>query len=297
MRHPLIALPPLDALRGFVAAARRLSITQAADDLCLTQSAVSRQIQALEERLGTQLFTRSNRSITLTMAGEQLFRLCSPWMDKLAELSDSLREEIRPRTVTISASIGVASLWILPRLGAFQAAHPDIDVRLAANNRVEDLAQEDIDLAIRYSAAAQAGPNAQHLFDEQIVPVASPAVAQRVLAHPRGLLSEVLLDLERNSRPWLRWSYWLERKAPGLRAKGFLYFHQYDQIIQAALEGHGVALGRLPLIQNMLKDGRLQALASVPQGVPDYAYWLLQAVPEPREEVRHFRDWLLHSLR
>lgn len=153
MAHPLLNLPPLDALRGFVAAARRLSITAAAQDLCLTQSAVSRQVQALEERLGTPLFVRGNRSIALTDAGRQLFDLTSPWLDRLAELAGALQQD-SPRPVTISASIGVATLWILPRLGAFQAAHPDLDLRMATSNRLMDLREDGVDLAIRYAPAA-----------------------------------------------------------------------------------------------------------------------------------------------
>ena len=296
MPHPLVSLPPLDALRGFVAAARRLSITAAAEDLCLTQSAVSRQIQSLEERLGTRLFTRSNRSISLTPAGEQLFRLASPWMDRLGELAESLRSERRARPVTVSASVGVASLWILPRLGAFLGTHPDIDVRVAATNRVMDLAQEDVDLAIRYSPTAAAPEHAIHLFHEDVVPVASPAVAASAFTGDEGLLGQVLLDLDDRRRPWLHWAQWLDDFGLARKPRGTLQFNQYDQLIQAAVEGHGVALGRVPLILPLLKDGRLVAQPERRRAVPDYSYWLLQADPAPRAEVAVFRDWLVQQL-
>jgi len=296
MPHPLLSLPPLDALRGFVAAARRLSITAAAEDLCLTQSAVSRQIQALEERLGTRLFTRSNRSIALTPAGEQLFRLASPWMDRLGELAESLRGERRARPVTISASVGVAALWILPRLGAFLSAHPDVDVRVAASNRVMDLAQEGVDLAIRYSPTSAPPEHAIHLFHEDVVPVASPAVAASAFAGDDELLGQVLLDLDDRRRPWLHWAQWLEDWQLPRKPKGTLQFNQYDQLIQAAVEGHGVALGRVPLILPLLKDGRLVAQHERRRSVPDYSYWLIQAEAEPRAEVIVFRDWLVEQL-
>lgn len=298
MQNRLVSLPPLDALRGFVAAARRMSITAAADDLCLTQSAVSRQIQALEERLGVQLFTRSSRSITLTEAGEQLFQLASPWMERLLDLTESLRQDGRLRPVTISASIGVASLWLLPKLGAFQTAHPHIDVRLAASNRVMDLERDGIDLAIRYSPATPATEGGLRLFDEEVAPVASPAVAASAFGRPGlladPLLAHVLLDFDDRGRPWLHWDYWL--KAQGLeqrKPKGYLHFNQYDQVIQAAVEGHGVALGRLALLLPMLKDGRLVARMDQRLQVDDNGYWLMQAPGKQREEVAVFRDWLL----
>jgi DNA-binding transcriptional LysR family regulator len=297
MQNRLVSLPPLDALRGFVAAARRLSITAAAADLCLTQSAVSRQIQALEERLGVQLFIRNSRSIALTEAGEQLFHLASPWLDKLADLADALLQEKRIKPVTISASIGVASLWILPRLGAFQAAHPNIDIRLATSNRLVDLKQDEVDLAIRYGGRAHVPDDALHMFGEAVVPVASKALAASAFGQPDSVLDHVLLDLDDRGRTWLHWTPWLAAHGMDQRQpKGYLHFNQYDQVIQAAIEGHGVALGRLALVLPMLKDGRLAAQMDQRMQVDGYGYWLLQAAPHPRPDVAIFRDWLLQQV-
>jgi DNA-binding transcriptional LysR family regulator len=296
MQNRLVSLPPLDALRGFVAAARRMSITAAADDLCLTQSAVSRQIQTLEERLGTPLFTRSNRSIALTAAGEQLFQLASPWMDRLLDLADSLREDTRVRPVTVSASMGVASLWLLPRLGEFQTAYPHIDVRVATSNRVLDLERDGIDLAIRYSPASHATQGGLPLFDEAVAPVASPAVAASAFSRPDALLEHVLLDLDDKVGPWLHWEYWLrEQGLEQRKPKGRLHFNHYDQLIHAAAGGHGVAVGRLPLLLHMLGDGRLVARMDQSLHVDDYRYWLMAAPGQQRAEVAVFRDWLLQQ--
>jgi DNA-binding transcriptional LysR family regulator len=299
MQNRLVTLPPLDALRGFVAAARRMSITAAADDLCLTQSAVSRQIQALEEKLGTPLFTRRNRAIALTPAGEQLFQLASPWMDKLLDLADTLRQDSRVRPVTVSASIGVASLWMLPRLGEFQAAHPHIDVRVATSNRLLDLERDGVDLAIRYSPASPATQGGLKLFDEVVAPVASPALAASAFREPAALLEHVLLDLDERVGPWLHWEYWLKAQglaqAPGRRPKGRLHFNQYDQLIHAAAGGHGVALGRLPLLLPMLRDGTLAARLDLSLQVDDYRYWLMEAPGTQRAEVAAFRDWLIEQ--
>ncbi len=300
MTNPLLNLPPLDALRGFVATARRLSITAAARDLCLTQSAVSRQIQALEARLGTPLLVRGKRQIALTDAGRQLFALASPWLDQLADLAAALRPGTRP--VTISASIGVASLWVLPRLGDFQAAHPDIDLRVETSNRVMDLAREGVDLAIRYSPAAHVRAahspaahlpaNPLHLFAEELVPVASPAVAAGAFRDDAALARQVLLELDDPAHAFLHWAPWLQACSVAARPARMLRFNQYDQLIQAAIEGNGVALGRIALILPALRDGRLVAQPGRRRAVGEYGYWLLQA-DVPRPEVATVRDWLL----
>ncbi|AVR94526.1 LysR substrate-binding domain-containing protein [Pseudoduganella armeniaca] len=292
MSHPLLNLPPLDALRGFVATARRLSITAAAQDLCLTQSAVSRQIQALEERLGTALLVRGSRQVALTDAGQQLFALASPWLDQLAELTATLRQQGRVQPVTISASIGVVSLWLLPRLGDFQAAHPDVELRVETSNRVMDLQREGVDLAIRYAPASAVPADALHLFDEEIVPVASPAVAAGAFADGATLAQHVLLELHDRSHPFLQWTPWLRQRSLDTAARGTLRFNQYDQLIQAAVEGNGIALGRLPLILPALRDGRLVAAMRQRATGADYGYWLLQAATRARPEVATVRDWL-----
>jgi len=291
----LNALPPLDALKGFVATARRGSITAAADELCLTQSAVSRQIQSLEQRLGAPLFVRGKRGIVLTAAGEGLFAIAAPMLSQLADFAGALRAAPQPNPVTIAAGIGVAALWILPRLGAFQALHPGVDVRLAAGNALSDLEREGIDLAIRYCDAAQAPPGALHLFDEIVVPVASPALAARAFA-PGALLEHTLLELDDAPRTWLHWHAWL--RARGIRRKPprSLHFNQYDQVVQAALEGHGVALGRLALVEPMLGAGRLAAQLEEARRVPGRGYWLLDGLDAGRADVALFRAWLLREL-
>lgn len=293
----LLTLPPLDAIRGFVAVARRMSITLAAKDLCLTQSAVSRQIQSLEEHLGTPLLIRKHRAIALTAEGEQLLHLASPWLDRLSEFSESLRQGSHMRPVTITALISVAALWILPRLGAFQDSHPNIDVRVSANNRVINLKQESFDLAIRYARAGEVPVGAIRLFGEKVLPVASPKVAARAFKSPDALLGEVLLEFDEMARPWLQWSDWLTATGlPHAKPKAYLHLNQYDQVIQAAIEGHGVALGRVALVLPMLKDGRLVALADNGFGNSDYAYWLIDESPSPRSEVQEFRNWIIKEV-
>jgi LysR family glycine cleavage system transcriptional activator len=184
----------------------------------------------------------------------------------------------------------------MPRLGAFQAAHPQIDIRLAASDRVVDLAQEGVDLAIRYSAATNVAANAVKLFDEVVVPVASPSVGARAFAHPDALAQHILLDFDVRGRPWLHWSTWLKTQEREQKPKGYLHFNQYDQVIQAAIEGHGVALGRLALVLPMLSDGRLVAQIERRMLVEGYGYWLIEASEQPRPEVAVFRDWLTEQV-
>ncbi|WP_082584011.1 LysR substrate-binding domain-containing protein [Noviherbaspirillum sp. Root189] len=299
MNNPLLNLPPLDALRGFVAVARRLSITQAANDLCLTQSAVSRQIQALEEYLGTPVFVRKHRAIALTDAGERLMALASPWMDRLAAFTDSVRNNGHTRSITITASFGVTALWLLPKLAAFQDANPNIDVRVTATTRVLELKQEGIDLAIRYAREADVPSGAIRLFGERIIPIASKAVAAQAFKHPNALLNEVLLEYdEPRARPWLRWSEWLA--ASGMadaKPKAYLHCNQYNQLVQLAVDGRGIALGRVALILPMLADGRLVVMPIDKIGESDYAYWLVDAIPDAHPDVAKFRDWLISEAR
>jgi LysR family glycine cleavage system transcriptional activator len=297
MNHFIYRTPPLDAIRGFVAVARRMSITLAAQDLFLTQSAVSRQIRTLEEYLGTPLFIRKHRAIEMTDVGEQLFALASTWFDRLIEFSETTRKDVHVRPVTITASIGVASLWILPKLGAFQALHPAIDVRLAANNRVLDLEEESIDLAIRYCREATTPHGSIRLFGEKIVPVANPAVAARAFTGHPDFRNEVLLELDMRALPWLRWSDWLvATHQADAKPRQYLHFNQYDQVIQAAIEGHGVALGRLALVMPMLADGRLVCQPQANVGISDLAYWLIKSEHPARAEVDIFAEWLIDEV-
>jgi len=296
MRNDFLSLPSLDAVRGFVAVARRMSITLAAQDLCLTQSAVSRQVQMLEEQLGVPLFRRKHRGLELTADGERLLALAAPWLDSLHDFVRSVRAPDRPPVVTITASNGVSALWLLPRLGDFQAEHPALDIRVVTSDRILNLDLEGIDLAIRYCRAADAPDGAVRLFGEEVVPVASPAVAARAFARDGALLDEVLLEFDNRSRPWLRWADWLATlRLPDARPRRALHFNQYDQAVQAAMQGHGVALGRIALVRDMLADGRLVAHGGVPCAVSEYDYWLVGPGADSRPAARLLADWILRQ--
>lgn len=299
MSVALLKLPSLDLIRGFVAVGRRMSITLAAQDLCLTQSAVSRQVQALEEALGVQLLRRGYRSVAFTPNGERLFRSADSALQMLQDAVGHFKNPAERPPVTITASIGVTALWLLPRLGSFQSAHPTIDVRVAATNKLLDLRTENIDLAIRYCEASDAPENSARLFGESVVPVAHPSLAGATLDSPQAIASQVLIEYDDPGRPWLHWNQRLAAAGlDAIRPKQVLRFNQYDQAIQAALAAQGIALGRLPLVEPLLAQGRLVRIAS-PTGAaaPAYAYWLVRLRQEARPDVTAVVTWILAQAR
>lgn len=300
MPLPLLKLPPLDLIRGFVAVGRRMSITLAAQDLCLTQSAVSRQVHALEEQVGTPLLLRGYRSIRFTPAGERLFRSADGAVQQLQDVLGELRADDTPQPVTLSATIGVTGLWLLPRLSRFQQQHPGVDLRVSANNQLADLRHDGIDLAIRYTTSAAVPPGSSWLFGESVAPVAHPRVAAALAA--AGGERPALLELDDTGHPWLRWPGWRDwldaLGFPAKRGAGVLHFNQYDQVIQAALDGQGLALGRMGLIQPLLAAGRLQLLAAPRQmSEAEHAYWLVCASERPRAEVTRVAEWIVAEAR
>lgn len=292
MHDPLLKLPPLDPLRGFVAAARHLSFTRAADELCLTQSAISRQVQALESALGTPLFVRGVRSLALTAAGQRLAAAAEGWLAEYGALAAALREP-GARPVTVTASIGISALWLVPRLRDFQARHPDAEVRIAAGNRVVDLAREDIDLALRYCADRDAPAGAVKLFGETLFPVAHPSVAAGLTLDAASLPQLTLLDYDEPGFPWLGWEHWLAACGlEGVRPRSRLVYNHYDQPIHAATTGLGIALGRAVLVDPMLEDGRLMAVGSRRLEIEGRGFWLVPAPRPMRPEVARFADWV-----
>ncbi|MGQ0752420.1 MAG: transcriptional regulator GcvA [Betaproteobacteria bacterium] len=293
-------LPALDLLKAFEAAARHLSFTKAGAELYLSQSAVSRQIQQLEAQLGVALFLRRTRALLLTDAGQRYFRAVAQALKDLREATARLEGPSQDCTVRVTTTVTFASLWLVPRLADFQEKHPGIAVHVAADNTVRDLDREGLDLSIRYSTARVAGPGASKLFGERVLPVCSPKLlARRRIERPEDLQHFVLLhyeDPEQNT-PWLSWEVWFEvMKVKRFTPKGTLYFSHYDQAIRAAVNGQGVALGRLPLIAGMLQEGSLVAPlrdARYSTDSEDRAYWLITSdAAHARGPVQTFVAWL-----
>jgi DNA-binding transcriptional LysR family regulator len=294
----LAELPSLDLIRGFEAAARNLSFTKAAEELYVTQSAVSRQVKMLEEHLGIELFERRHRALLLTETGQEFYRAATSAMKLLAESASRIKDRGQNRILTVSATIGFISLWLIPRLAEFRALHPEIDIRIDANNKMHDLRQGDIEVAIRYCPTEMAPEGAVKLFGEEVLPVCSPKILTRSkpLQTAEDLQHHVLLHLDiqdAKAVPWLTWTVWLEvMQAAHIKPHGALRFNQYDQVIQAALDGQGVALGSSALVRHLLRDGRL--IAPLPKASKSQrAYFALTAPQhEHRADVIAFVNWL-----
>ena len=289
-------LPPLDRLEVFEAAARNLSFTRAATELHLTQSAVSRSIALLEERLGFELFERRHRALRLTERGQALYAAAIEALERLNDAVGRLRASQAAHTLTVTTSLSFAALWLIPRLAGFTRTHPGVDVRIAASNEVQDLDRSGIDVAVRYTRAERA-PGATRLFGEEVVPVCSPTLARdpaRALARPEDLRHHVLLHVEDlHATPWLVWAQWLEAAGiPDLKPAGALHFSHYDQLVRAAVDGQGVALGRTPLMRDLLRSGKLVTPFARTIASPRCYYLLRSRRSHGNPDVDLFEEWL-----
>jgi len=287
----------LDLLRGFRAAARHLSFTRAAAELCITQSAVSHEVKALEEQLGQPLFSRVNRSLLLTEAGEKLYRAVDDALDSI----DSVVTEVAQveQTLSVTSTVPFASLWLGPRLPEFTRLHPEIGVRLTASNDLLDLRRERIDVAIRHVSAGDDAPSDIKLFDHEMFPVCAPALLRRpggMIETPADLAHHVLLEFEtvRNGRPWYDWHTWLRaRRIRALKPAGWQRFSHYDQLIEAALGGSGVAMGRWPALSRHLAQGALVPPLAATEGVVVGALYVIAPHMARHAATQSFVAWLL----
>ncbi len=295
-------LPPLNALRAFEAAARHLSFTKAADELHVTQAAVSHQVKTLEEYLGVQLFQRRNKAVLLTEAGQ----LCLPGLregfDRLAAAIATVRAKGAENLLSVTVTPSVAAKWLVPRLDRFRAVQPTIDVRIDASTALVDLARESFDLGIRYGAGHYPGLRTDLLLDEDISPVCSPRLLDgpQPLKSPADLRAHTLLHTEWSARgdAWPDWRMWLlAAGAPDVDWTRGTQFNDPTLAIQAAIEGQGVALGRSALVQHDLARGRL--VRPFDLSVPGkFSYYVVSTrAAAERPKVSAFRDWLLAEAR
>ncbi len=298
MRNRQYDLPPLDQLEAFEAAARHLSFTRAGDELALTQSAVSRQVAALEAFYGAPLFKRLHRALRLSDEGQLLQHTVVEVLQQLHQASVALRGEKRKKTVVVTTTAGFAGLWLIPRLAGFTASHPDVDVHISASNTVVNLNRDGVDIGIRYHTQEAAGAEGVRLFGEVVLPVCSPKLRRdpaRPLKAPQDLRQHCLLHMDGGpGSQLLEWPPWLRAmNLEGLKPASVLHFSMYDQMIQAVVNGQGVALGRLPLLNDLIAQRKLVTpfKSSV---VSPRSYYLLQSdASRKKPEVREFLAWLV----
>lgn len=289
-------LPPVNSLVVFEAAARHLNFTQAASELGVSQAAISRQIHALEEYVGTALFQRLSRGVRLTAEGDHLHAAVTMGLGHIAKTSSALVRANGHAEVMVWTGVGFAAFWLMPRLRNFYAAHPGIDLRLLATASPRDLRAENIDVAVRVCNGDHPGLRTVKLFGEEVFPVCSPAylAGRPPLREPADLLGENLLHEEVLEPTWLSWADWMERigvaapaNMPGMSA------NNYAIVIQAAQAGQGIALGWHHLVSEFIEDGSL--VRPIPDSVHlDCGYYMM--LPTDRElspAAAIFRNWLI----
>lgn len=289
-------------LRAFECTARLLNFRAAADELALSQSAVSRQIQSLEDELGVVLFLRHSRSVELTDAGSKLFRTTTALLQQLDNTVQQLRQSRIRKSIAVTTFASFASLWLIPRLAHFQNMHPEIDIRIDASDKPIDLSVSDIDVAIRYGPAARMPANAVQLFADQLVVVASPQLLEQEgpIHTPTDLSRFTLIEASHSQASYLDWRTWRDwlkaQGLQGLQPQRWLHFNYVYQMVQAALNGQGVVLGRPPLIAESLANGDLIEVLTHIRNHSPMAYWLLvnNGVPQ-REQVQIFCDWVMQE--
>ncbi|MFT3666807.1 LysR substrate-binding domain-containing protein [Piscinibacter sp.] len=299
-RRPL----SLANLRAFEAVARLASFSAAAEELFLTQSAISRQIRGLEDELGAALFVRGTRHVETTQDAQILLRAVEPWLARLDAGVRQIREKRTRRRVSVTTFASFASLWLLPRIEAFQRQHPDIDIRVSAHDALSDLDDPEIDLALRYCSAQQAPAGALRLFGETLTPAVSRQLMQRIrageappLARPADLARHTLAeeDDHRASAEYLSWRHWLAQHGePALQPRRWLYLNFTYQQVQAALAGQGVALARVALVADAIERGELvEPFGTAGRITSPYCYWLVSTpASRARAEVAQFCDWV-----
>jgi LysR family glycine cleavage system transcriptional activator len=288
-------LPPLNAVRAFEAAARHLSFTRAAEELHVTQAAISHQIKALEERLGLRLFDRRHRALALTPAGQRYLPGVRAAFERLAAATDQLIGAEARGAVTVSMISSFATKWLLPRLGRFRAAQPDIEVRITTSTELIDFGRDDVDMAIRYGRGRWPGTDAVRLVSEDIFPVCAPVLLKgaQPLKRPSDLAHHTLLHVGGFPEDWQVWL-----TAAGGEGVDPTRGPQFDMMmlaLDAAANGLGVALGRTPLVAGDLATRRLIKPFEL-EVAADSAYYVV--TPAKRTlppKVVAFRDWLLQE--
>jgi LysR family glycine cleavage system transcriptional activator len=290
--------PPLNALRAFEAAARRLSFTKAADDLDVTPGAISQQIKILEDYVGQPLFRRLGRAVELTDSARAALPLLREAFERVDDAVRQMRLPLRRERVSVSVAQSFASKWLVPRMERFQVVHPNVQIWIAADMNLVDFAYADIDLAIRYGPGFYEGVISEKLMTEEVLPVCSPDLMSsgKPLKTPHDLVGHTLLhdSGHENDPSCPDWQMWLAaRNIHGANTNQGLRFNQSALVIDAAASGRGVALAKRAIAAADLQSGRLIAPFSGLADPVSFAYWLVR--PKGRTmtpALKSFLDWI-----
>ena len=293
LRHQL---PPLSALPAFEASARLLSFTEAAEELYVTQPAISRQIRVLEENLGVRLFDRKNRKIRLTEDGQRFQHVVSVSLDQVSSVAHEIRGKVTASDLTIAADISMAYLWLLPRFPKFRSEYPDIAVSILASDREADCLREDVDLALLYGNGNWQGFEATLLIQEEIFPVCSKSYLDNCppIDSPDDLVNHVLLDLRGERWDWVDWRQWLTEKALPIPSDvQFMAFNSLPLLIEATCQSQGIGLGWGTLVDELLENGSLVRPIDMSLGT-DRGYYVIRRANQRMSSNTHILfNWVI----
>ena len=291
-------LPPLNSLVAFEAAARHLSFTRAAEELSVTQGAVSRQIRQLESYLGVTLFVRDTRNLRMTDSAAHYYDTVRTALQEISHSTADILKRGQSEQVTIVTSYGMAAFWLLPRYQEFQAVHPDVDLRIMSVNSFGDVASFEYDFAMFFRAIPPPDMESTALFGEKAFPVCSPSYLEKNphISKPESLSQATLLTLEENE-DWVRWRHWFEKSELAMSDSiRRITMNNYPLLIQAALNGQGVALGWERLVDDYLESGLL--VRPVPFELSTTSqFYLMQ--PKNKRPLKQgavlFSQWLMRA--
>lgn len=286
-------LPPLNAIKAFEAAARSESFTRAAEELFVTPGAVSQQVKGLETELGLKLFNRNHQRLVITEAGRDYLAVVRDALDQIALGTERLMRRQRTGVLTVSVSLDFAAKWLVNRLGHFAEAYPDIDLRVAASDQRIDFAREDVDLAVRHGDGQWPELDAVRLCSERLFPVCSPKLlrGRNRAASAADLLRFPLLRLD----DWTNWGHWFEAAGVTAPATPGPVLNRASMLIDAAIDGQGVALARTALAAWDIIHGRLIRPIDVSLAL-DNTYWVVcPRATAGTPKIAAFRQWLLEE--
>lgn len=291
-----LQLPHLQVLVVFEAAARHGNFTAAGNELGLSQPAVSQRIQILENQVNTPLFERRHRGVQLTESGSRLYQIVRTSLNDISEQLESIKRKHQRRALRIDTDMGFASHWLLPRLNALQRLIPDVDVQISTSPNDYNFRDSNAHLAIYFGNGSWPGSEAQKLFPEIVVPVCNHTIIPDVshIASPAELLNYPLLQLpETRPQRWLTWEDWFHHHQVAYHSHAASRtFNAYSLVIQAAIEGQGIALGWRPLITPFLDNGQLQICGA--EMCTERGYYLISAHNQSYSPLHEkVKTWLL----
>jgi len=295
--HPL---PPLTALVTFESAARHLSFTESAEELHVTQGAVSRQVRLIEDFLGEKLFERNTREVSLTATGSRYYEAIMPALQQIAWATGKLTQSRSTRTLTVMTSSAMASLWLLPRVGEFQRTHEDIDLRIVAYDQVKDHSTLECDAALYYCRTPPRDMKVTPLFSEEVFPVCAPGY---LASHPQlsrfdSLHESTWLWLDRSQRDWIDWEEWFKLLGHTPRTpRQSITINNYSMVLQQAITGQGLALGWSNLISDHLETGALiRPVDTILQTDAKFCLMVPSNRPGNHALAAEFSDWIMTQI-